>query len=89
MNTVVILKSESLVESIFKDVVTFSFLLLCIWFSNNQGGGWWTFFTCAMFILWVAAAGARMTKTTIKTKAQAVSWANNLPEDAEAAHATK
>ena len=81
MSKVVILKTESLLESIFKDVVTFSFLLLCIWFSNDQGGGWWTFFTCAMFILWVAGAGDRMTKTTINNKKEAISWANSLPED--------
>ena len=33
-------KTETMVESISSDVVTFGFLLLCMWFSYDQGGGW-------------------------------------------------
>lgn len=77
-------KTETMVESISSDVVTFGFLLLCMWFSYSHGGGWWTFFTCSMFLISLAVkipghGGARWVKLT--TKKEAVEWAQSLPDD--------
>jgi hypothetical protein len=80
-------KSETMVESICSDVVTFGFLLLCMWFSYSQGGGWWTFFTCSMFLCSLAVrlpgASARWVKLT--TKKEAIEWAASLPDDEDGA----
>lgn len=77
-------KTQTLAESITCDLVTFGFLLLCIWFSWDQGGGWWTFFTTAMFLmsLWSRlphGLTSRWVKLTSKQKA--LEWANSLPDD--------
>lgn len=50
---VIVVYKESLAESVMSDVVTFGFLLLCIWAS--QGNTWWTFFTGVLFLIYVAA----------------------------------
>lgn len=46
-------KRESLGQSIVADIVTFGFLLLCIWAS--QGSTWWTFCTGVLFLFFGAA----------------------------------
>lgn len=81
-HTTVIYK-ERLWESVASDIVTFSFLGLCIWFSNDQGGGWWTFFTSCLFLLSLSAKiaikSSRVVK--IKNKQEAINWANSLIND--------
>lgn len=77
-------KVETMVESICSDIVTFGFLLLCMWFSYSHGGGWWTFFTCSMFLISLAVklpgrGTARWVKLT--TKQEAIEWAASLPND--------
>lgn len=77
-------KTETMVESISSDVVTFGFLLLCMWFSYDQGGGWWTFFTSSMFLISLAVkmpgrGSARWVKLT--SKKAALEWAESLPDD--------
>ena len=77
-------KTETMVESISSDIVTFGFLMLCMWFSYSQGGGWWTFFTCSMFLLLMAVkmpgrGPARWVKLT--SKKAAIEWAESLPDD--------
>jgi hypothetical protein len=77
-------KHETLVESVSSDVVTFSFLLLCMWLSYKQGGGWWTFFTCSMFLLHFyirIPSGATARWVKLKSKREAIEWANSLPDD--------
>lgn len=77
-------KTETLAESIASDVVTFLFLLLCMWFSYSQGGGWWTFFTCSMFLAFLAVkipGGAKSRCVKLTTKKEAISWAESLPDD--------
>lgn len=76
-------KSETAVESIFSDLVTFGFLLLCMWFSYSYGGGWWTFFTCSMFLAFLSVKmpsnAGRWVK--IASKEEAIEWAQSLPDD--------
>lgn len=82
--SVIFEKSETMFESIFSDIVTFSFLLLCMWYSYSQGGGWWTFFTCSMFIgtlSFKSPFGERKMWRKISTKKEAVEWANSLDDD--------
>jgi len=76
---------ESLLDSVASDVITFGFLALCIWFSHDMGGGWWTFFTCSMFLLMLAAKLAKLStrQVVLKSKAEAIAWANALPEKVE------
>lgn len=50
---IVIVFKESLAQSLASDLATFGFLLLCIWAS--QGSRWWTFFTGALFLLFIVA----------------------------------
>ncbi|MDR2709733.1 MAG: hypothetical protein LBB65_00035 [Burkholderiales bacterium] len=76
--------TESLFESVASDVVTFAFLALCIWFSYEMGGGWWTFFTCTMFLISVSSKLFlhKPQQTKLKSKKEAIAWANSLPDDA-------
>jgi hypothetical protein len=81
---VIIDRTESLVQSISSDVVTFGFLFLCMWYSYSSGGGWWTFFTCCMFLLSLAVKlpGTASTQVVkIGSKKEAVEWAQSLPDD--------
>ena len=48
-NYAVFVGKESVMESIYKDLVTFSFLCFSIWLS--QGSKWWTFVTGIMFLM--------------------------------------
>ncbi len=74
--------SETFVGGIINDVVTFGFLMLCIWFSNDQGGGFWTFFTCCLFLIWLKEkAPGEWIK--LKNKKEAIAWANSLSDDLE------
>jgi len=80
MDTIKIIdKTESVLESIIKDIVTFSFLILCIWIS--QGSRWWTFFTATIFLisLWGRLSMLLKKKTYVfKSKAELLEWAENL-----------
>lgn len=80
---VVFNKDEGSFESFVSDFTTFGFLALCIWFSQEQGGGWWTFFTYSMFLflIGVKAISASGRQKKLRTKKEAVDWANSLPED--------
>lgn len=77
-------KHETLAESLTADLTTFGFLLLCIWFSGDRGGGWWTFFTCSMFLFSLAMKlpwGTKSRWVKLRTKREAIEWANSLPDD--------
>ena len=72
-------KTQSIVESIFKDTVTFSFLIFCIYIS--RGSTWWTFFTGSLFMLCfftMVATFTKQRKKTFSTKAELLEWANSL-----------
>ena len=75
----VIDKTESVLESVFKDVVSFSFLIFCIWLS--QGSRWWTFVTGLLFLtaLFIRCAVVLKQRSKIfKSKKELLEWANNL-----------
>lgn len=77
-------KTETLVGSICSDLVTFSFLFLCMWFSYSQGGGWWAFFTCSIYLVWLFAGVSRgydKCRLVLTSKRQAIEWAQSLPDD--------
>ena len=75
--------TQSMVESICSDIVTFAFLLLCMWFSYSQGGGWWTFITVTMFLISLAAKLPSGRQLKISSKKEALEWAQSLPDDAD------
>ena len=49
---VIIKPKETVIQSFIKDLVTFSFLGLCIYIS--EGSTWWTFFSGVFFIVFLA-----------------------------------
>ena len=74
-------KNESTVDSIFRDLVTFSFLIFCIYIS--QGSTWWTFLTGCMFLLFTLARMNSMFTDKyqqFKTKKELLEWVNKLPD---------
>jgi len=75
---------ETLRESVISDVVTFALLLFCIWFSREMGGGFWEFACVAIFIFWLSVRLPMESERIVKlhTKAEAIKWAQSLPEDA-------
>jgi hypothetical protein len=77
-------KSETLFESVATDCATFGGLVFCTWFSQKMGSGVWEAISVAMFISWLFARlpWERATRTTtMRTKADAIAWANALPDD--------
>jgi len=79
-------KTETMLESITSDIVTFGFLFLCMWYSYSQGGGWWTFFTCSMFLISLSVNLNRIVTSRwikLSSKQEAIEWANSLPDDKE------
>lgn len=82
MKKTIVIYTESFAQSVGKDLTTFLFLALCIWFSNDQGGGWWTFLTCAMFLVFLSAKVAILSgdAVNIRSKDEALKWANSLPD---------
>jgi len=77
--TVVIDRTQSLLESIFSDLVTFSSLIFCIWLSGDSK--WWTFLTGTMFLIFAFGSIAMAMKVRSKdftTKKELVEWAESL-----------
>jgi len=75
----VIDKTESVLESVFKDIVSFSFLIFCIWLS--QGSKWWTFVTGTLFLTAFFLRCAVMLKqrsNVFKSKEDLIKWATDL-----------
>jgi hypothetical protein len=72
---------ETLAESFYKDIVTFSFLCFSIWLS--QGSKWWTLVTGLMFMMFVFGKIAVMLKhkqKRFKNKDELISWAKSLED---------
>lgn len=77
--TVYIEEKESIIQSAFKDFVTFSFIAFCVYIS--QGSTWWTFVTGGMFLMFfIIKFGSIINKsmTTFKSKDKAIEYLNNL-----------
>ncbi len=47
--SVIIKPKESILQSLFKDLCTFSFIVFCVYISQNST--WWTFITGGMFLM--------------------------------------
>ena len=81
-------KTESLAGSVLKDLTTLAVVSLLVYVS--QGGKWWTLVTGLMFIFWVVAKIAAVTKSrykTFKTKAELQEWVDSSDgENTEASH---
>jgi len=80
---VVIDRTESLAQSIATDVFTLIICMFLIWFSAFMGGGFFFFFTVGMFVVYLLTtlsieSSARAVK--LKTKLDAIEWANNLED---------
>ena len=72
-------QTESLAQSIAADVVTFSFMLLCIYVSRDST--FWTFTSGVLFILFIAGKVAfvgKSQKTVLRSKEAALRWAQSL-----------
>lgn len=76
-------KDESMMESIVSDVVTFGFLIFCIWFSFYTKSTVWEFVTVIMFFVSLATNipfGVKSKWVKIKTKQEALAWAESLED---------
>lgn len=73
-------KTESFTTSLCRDIVTFGFLIFCIWFSSFMGGGFYTGLTSTFFILYAFSkvSNAYQGRKIIKSKKAAIEWANGL-----------
>lgn len=73
--------TQGVFESWAKDLVTFIFVLLCVWVSRDSA--WWTFFTGCFALLFFSAKLHRVYQTrriVLKSKAEAIAWAQKLPD---------
>lgn len=80
--SITIKEKESVLQSILKDVFTFSFIIFCIYLS--QGSTWWTMVTGFMFMLafWVKVQKVVNGKTTtFDSKSEAIDYINSKIED--------
>jgi hypothetical protein len=69
-------------QKMIMNLFTWPMLLLCIYVS--QGSTWWAFFTGVIFILALIGQAKKFAQdhqTVLKSKAEAIAWANSLPND--------
>lgn len=71
-------KTETVRESVYKDFVTFSLLIFCIYIS--QDSTWWTFVTGICFLLAVFGKISSLMKRyhQFKNKDELQEWVNSL-----------
>lgn len=50
---IIIIYKESLAQSVISDIVTFGFILICVWSSWASGSRWWTFFTATVMLFFI------------------------------------
>lgn len=76
--TVTIKTKENIIQSIFKDLVTFTFIAFCIYLSEDST--WWTLVTGGMFLIFLfIKVGNVINKTTntFDNKEDAIEYINN------------
>ncbi|MFV2030613.1 hypothetical protein [Neisseria sp. S1] len=81
-NLVVYDRTESLVTSILRDLMTLSMLALCVYVS--QGSTWWTFLSGMIFIVCVftqTLAAFQRNSTKFKTWAEFKAWVDAQAEE--------
>lgn len=75
--------SESLIESIIKDVFTCLMLLFCLYISHWADSVFWTFITGLMFLFYLSSKLNRLIKgrvTKFKTWAEFKTWVDEQAE---------
>jgi len=75
--TIMIKPKENIIQSIFKDLITFGFMVFCIYIS--QGSTWWEFITGLMFfVFFIIKLGnvINKTTTTFNSKEDAINYLN-------------
>jgi len=81
---VIIDRRETVFESLIKDFVTFSLLLLSIY--TSQGSRWWTFFTGVLFIIFLCTGGSQSAGEKVNTftsKKEIETWLMSQPDDSD------
>jgi hypothetical protein len=76
---VIFTPDETVLESVFKDVVTGVMLAFCVYIS--QDSTWWTFISGLMFMLFMfvrIAAIFKRAKNKFRTKEEHQSWIDNI-----------
>jgi len=80
--TVHIKPKENIIQSIFKDLVTFGMIAFCVYIS--QGSTWWTFITGGMFLVYFfIKLGNAINKSTnvFDNKKEAIEYLNKEIQD--------
>ena len=75
--TILIKEKENIIQSIFKDLVTFGFIAFSVYIS--QGSTWWTFITGGMFLLFFTIKIGNLinkSSTTFNSKQDAIDYLN-------------
>ena len=73
--------NETVADSVYKDVVTFSFLIFCIWIS--QDSTWWTLVTGLMFMgfaIGKIAVAFKRNRHEFRTKEDLQKWVDELED---------
>lgn len=77
-----ILRAEYGVKGFLSDLATFTFLVFCIWIS--QDSTWWTFLTGCLFLIFLFGKTAYFFKTnsnTFYSPDEVIEWAESLKQD--------
>ena len=77
---------ESLLGSVFSDLVTFLFTSLMMYVSIKYDSAWWTLVTAVMWMVVVIGVVGRHIRESQKyfhNKTELLEWANSLPDDGE------
>ena len=79
--TISIKEKENFIQSVFKDLVTFSFIAFCIYIS--QDSTWWTFITGGLFLMFTfIKLGSLINKstTTFNSEQDAIDYLTKIKE---------
>jgi hypothetical protein len=78
----VVVNSMTFGQRVILNLFCYSMLLLCIYVS--EGSAWWTLVTGVIFISCLVGQAKRISTDytlKLKSKADAIAWANSLPDD--------
>lgn len=79
--TILLKEKEGFFQSLYKDIVTFSLLIFCIYISQNST--WWTFLTGGMFIIFTLGKIGLVlskSKTTFTDEDEAIKFLTKIKE---------
>lgn len=80
MKLAVIVRDDTVAQSIYKDAVTAIMVSFCVYISQNST--WWTFITGLMFIMFMLGRvkGIIDKNNEFKTKKDLQKWVDELPD---------